>query len=143
MSCLPQYRAGIQLGIHRRLLRGAHELGAASRSGRPCSLPLRARLKHSSSLTVFDHPSSGVRIWGGQCRGSGVDFHVFPPSRAGISATGGRRSAPAISIFRVALMSRSCNIPHSSHLHCLTPSAPNPFGLLAGMHPQTEHVWEL
>jgi hypothetical protein len=37
----------------------------------------------------------------------------------------------------------SRNAPRPFHLHCLTPSAPNPFGLLAGMHPQTEHVWEL
>jgi hypothetical protein len=65
-----------------------------------------------------------------------------PHRRAGISAAGGRRSAPAFSTFRAPLMSRSCNVPHSSHLHCLTPSAPNPFGLLAGMHRQTERVWE-
>jgi hypothetical protein len=54
------------------------------------------------------------------------------PLKGGDFRYRGRRSAPAISIFRASLMSRSCNVAHSSHRHCLTPSAPNPFGLLAG-----------
>src|SRR6516162_1782933 len=46
-------------------------------------------------------------------------------------------------MFRAALVSRSCSTKHSEQAQCLIPSAPIPFGLLADMRPQLEHVWEV
>ena len=66
-----------------------------------------------------------------------------PPQRAGIPTAGGGRSRPTRRMFRAALTSRSWVAPQSEHSQCLTPSAPIPFGLLSGITPQHEHVWEV
>ncbi len=44
-------------------------------------------------------------------------------------------------MFRAAFVSRSCTDPHEQHVHSLIPRPALPFGLLAGMIPQHEHVW--
>ena len=44
-------------------------------------------------------------------------------------------------MFRAEFTSRSWLSPHSEHTHSLIPSAPIPFGLLLGIHPQHEHIW--
>lgn len=44
-------------------------------------------------------------------------------------------------MFRAAFVSRSCTAPHAQQVHSLIPRPALPFGLLAGMTPQHEHVW--
>ncbi|MBB1631191.1 hypothetical protein A9975_09940 [Cupriavidus sp. UME77] len=44
-------------------------------------------------------------------------------------------------MFRAAFVSRSWTDPHEQHVHYLIPRPALPFGLLADMTPQHEHVW--
>ena len=44
-------------------------------------------------------------------------------------------------MFRAALTSLSCSVPHSAQIHSLIPSPALPFGLLTEILPQHEQAW--